>query len=156
MRISDWSSDVCSSDLILLKPARELFVLRGPDLVGRFHAHPVQQRGEVVAGLLRRIFLRGDVAEHLKEEVPGLVQEGRAVRVLEQADRHAAVGQDADLAARSFGSRLLEQPADSADDAVEQSARSEEHTTEHPSLMRRSYAVFCLKKKIKQRHRQDT
>src|SRR3546814_2734657 len=95
MRISDWSSDVCSSDL-----------------VGRFHAHPVQQRGEVVAGLLRRIFLRGDVAEHLKEEVPGLVQEGRAVRVLEQADRHAAVGQDADLAARYFGSRLLAQPAD--------------------------------------------
>src|SRR3546814_4811432 len=148
MRISDWSSDVCSSDLILLKPARELFVLRGPDLVGRFHAHPVQQRGEVVAGLLRRIFLRGDVAEHLKEEVPGLVQEGRAVRVLEQADRHAAVGQDADLAARSFGSRLLEQPADSADDAVEQSAvRSEEHTSELQSLMRNSYAVFCLKKK---------
>src|SRR3546814_6421496 len=128
MRISDWSSDVCSSDL-----------LRGPDLVGRFHAHPVQQRGEVVAGLLRRIFLRGDVAEHLKEEVPGLVQEGRAVRVLEQADRHAAVGQDADLAARSFGSRLLEQPADSADDAVE---RSEEHTSELQSLLRNTYAAF--------------
>src|SRR3546814_16004466 len=104
MRISDWSSDVCSSDL-----------------VGRFHAHPVQQRGEVVAGLLRRIFLRGDVAEHLKEAVPGLVQEGRAVRVLEQDARHAAVGQDADLAARSFGSRLLEQPAESADDEVENS-----------------------------------
>src|SRR3546814_6246991 len=75
---------------ILLKPARELFVLRGPDLVGRFHAHPVQQRGEVVAGLLRRIFLRGDVAEHLKEEVPGLVQEGRAVRVLERSEEHTS------------------------------------------------------------------
>src|SRR3546814_10092260 len=105
---------------------------------------------------MRRMCRRGYGAEHLKEEVPGLVQEGRAVRVLEQADRHAAVGQDADLAARSFGSRLLEQPADSADDAVEQSARSEEHTSELQSLMRISYAVFCLKKKIKQRHRQDT
>src|SRR3546814_4637412 len=29
-------------------------------------------------------------------------------------------------------------------------ARSEEHTSELPSLMRISYAVFCLKKKIKQ------
>src|SRR3546814_2197177 len=28
--------------------------------------------------------------------------------------------------------------------------RSEEHTSELPSLMRTSYAVFCLKKKIKQ------
>src|SRR3546814_10742944 len=27
--------------------------------------------------------------------------------------------------------------------------RSEEHTSEHQSLMRISYAVFCLKKKIK-------
>src|SRR3546814_3720142 len=28
-------------------------------------------------------------------------------------------------------------------------ARSEEHTSEHQSLMRISYAVFCLKKKMK-------
>src|SRR3546814_9997926 len=31
-------------------------------------------------------------------------------------------------------------------------ARSEEHTSELQSLMRNSYAVFCLKKKKKQRH----
>src|SRR3546814_2445912 len=30
--------------------------------------------------------------------------------------------------------------------------RSEEHTSELQSLMRKSYAVFCLKKKIKQRN----
>src|SRR3546814_3358325 len=30
--------------------------------------------------------------------------------------------------------------------------RSEEHTSELQSLMRISYAVFCLKKKIKQKH----
>src|SRR3546814_4204723 len=35
--------------------------------------------------------------------------------------------------------------------------RSEEHTSELQSLMRISYAVFCLKKKTnKQRHRQTT
>src|SRR3546814_4767363 len=34
---------------------------------------------------------------------------------------------------------------------VEQNARSEEHTSELQSLMRISYAVFCLKKKTRQR-----
>src|SRR3546814_2700363 len=34
--------------------------------------------------------------------------------------------------------------------------RSEEHTSELQSLMRISYAVFCLKKKKKQRHTQLT
>src|SRR3546814_9459927 len=33
----------------------------------------------------------------------------------------------------------------------ERQARSEEHTSELQSLMRTSYAVFCLKKKTKQR-----
>src|SRR3546814_2931284 len=33
--------------------------------------------------------------------------------------------------------------------------RSEEHTSELQSLMRISYAVFCLKKKKKQRHTKD-
>src|SRR3546814_6548811 len=38
---------------------------------------------------------------------------------------------------------------------VEQALRSEEHTSELQSLMRISYAVFCLKKKKKQyRYRQ--
>src|SRR3546814_1338032 len=32
-------------------------------------------------------------------------------------------------------------------------SRSEEHTSELQSLMRISYAVFCLKKKTKQKHR---
>src|SRR3546814_2787110 len=33
--------------------------------------------------------------------------------------------------------------------------RSEEHTSELQSLMRISYAVFCLKKKTKKQHRTD-
>src|SRR3546814_5085643 len=36
------------------------------------------------------------------------------------------------------------------------SARSEEHTSELQSLMRISYAVFCLKKKTKQVHDKGT
>src|SRR3546814_6823929 len=34
--------------------------------------------------------------------------------------------------------------------------RSEEHTSELQSLMRTSYAVFCLKKKKKQKHKTET
>src|SRR3546814_3676592 len=36
---------------------------------------------------------------------------------------------------------------DRLDDAAPSLARSEEHTSELPSLMRHTYAVFCLKKK---------
>src|SRR3546814_10699791 len=36
-----------------------------------------------------------------------------------------------------------------------QGLRSEEHTSELQSLMRISYAVFCLKKKISQQHHTD-
>src|SRR3546814_5224344 len=35
------------------------------------------------------------------------------------------------------------------EDMIQQAGRSEEHTSELQSLMRISYAVFCLKKKIK-------
>src|SRR3546814_6562878 len=34
--------------------------------------------------------------------------------------------------------------------------RSEEHTSEHQSLMRKSYAVFCLNKNSKQHHIKKT
>src|SRR3546814_6613525 len=37
--------------------------------------------------------------------------------------------------------------------AVAEDARSEEHTSELQSLMRISYAVFCLKKKTIQKHK---
>src|SRR3546814_8710856 len=41
-------------------------------------------------------------------------------------------------------------------DAVVSSYRSEEHTSELQSLMRISYAVFCLKKKKKQKNKPTT
>src|SRR3546814_9921585 len=39
-------------------------------------------------------------------------------------------------------------------DAQARQVRSEEHTSELQSLMRHSYAVFCLKKKKKANHKQ--
>src|SRR3546814_4937781 len=48
---------------------------------------------------------------------------------------------------RILGERDLGEPA--ADDRLADILRSEEHTSELQSLMRISYAVFCLKKKKK-------
>src|SRR3546814_8167914 len=89
MRISDWSSDVCSSDL-----------LAGVHVLALL---PVGQRGLGVA--------QGVLA-------------------------------DAILLAQ-----LLEPRLRIGDGFLQHLQRSEEHTSELQSLMRISYAVFCLKKK---------
>src|SRR3546814_2672136 len=44
-------------------------------------------------------------------------------------------------------------PLQEADHRIGQGRRSEEHTSELQSLMRISYAVFCLKKKKKKQHK---
>src|SRR3546814_2247148 len=97
LRISDWSSDVCSSDL---RPPR-----------------------------------RRDGAD--REDGPCLGRD-RAARVC-RADRGRR------RAARRHAAR-----ADERGDRGEARVRSEEHTSELQSLMRISYAVFCLKKTKKQ------
>src|SRR3546814_7912038 len=102
MRISDWSSDVCSSDLRAVRRVPELADAR----LARTARH--RRRDDRRTG--------GDAR--------------RAVR------RHAA--RDQRLAAARCG-RLAA--------ATRYAARSEEHTSELQSLMRISYAVFCLKKK---------
>src|SRR3546814_5623168 len=76
-----------------------------------------------IARLLRQPFELGAVAAHHHQRVP-------------QIDR--MVGAEAELAAG------LQLRRDQVERAV---VRSEEHTSELQSLMRISYAVFCLKKK---------
>src|SRR3546814_3577385 len=114
MRISDWSSDVCSSDLAEHRQQdRHAVALRA------FDAAQNVRLGDV-----------GDfVAEHAGDLVLGVGHQHQA-RV------------DADVAADG---------RERVDLAVvhheEGEIRSEEHTSELQSLMRISYAVFCLKKK---------
>src|SRR3546814_1371550 len=109
MRISDWSSDVCSSDLWGIKI--------------------VHADGTVVPGNFCYI-----PAAELKLEdswyVTGLQGTGSDTIVVEDVfvPENRVVH-----AARSFNY-----------------VRSEEHTSELQSLMRISYAVFCLKKKTTQ------
>src|SRR3546814_5198568 len=52
--------------------------------------------------------------------------------------------------------RLIAGKADGLSSSVKVHSRSEEHTSELQSLMRNSYAVFCLKKKRKNQYQHDT
>src|SRR3546814_1261187 len=93
MRISDWSSDVCSSDLRPETP---------------------RPRCSIV----------------------GIFAKGTATR----DDIHPAAGHPRRRPAR-LGGDAVQPPGPAAQ-------RSEEHTSELQSLMRISYAVFCLKKNL--------
>src|SRR3546814_2545470 len=107
MRISDWSSDVCSSDLVGAALAVAVVAVhraaRGVDRdLVVVHAQPVALRiGVVEQARLQHLVRRRADARH-------------------------------QVARRERG--LLD-------------VRSEEHTSELQSLMRISYAVFCLKTK---------
>src|SRR3546814_7921528 len=112
MRISDWSSDVCSSDLIHdLLPAgndgrRWRAVLNEAQIV--LHNHPVNAE-RVRSGRMPVNSLWFHGGGRLPDQVACDVQT---------------------VYSNDFSLR-----------------RSEEHTSELQSLMRISYAVFCLKKK---------
>src|SRR3546814_5782268 len=109
MRISDWSSDVCSSDL-----------------VGH---HP----GGAFNGLERDIARKTVGDDHIGIAPPQLVAFGEAF------EPHRQIGGPAQQRGcfLKLAGALQVFLAD----------RSEEHTSELQSLMRTSYAVFCLKKK---------
>src|SRR3546814_6173110 len=107
MRISDWSSDVCSADLVDARLGQ-----RQADEAAAMRRHEVDR--------VRRRHLRGN------DEVALIL----AVLVVDE-DEHAPVAR---LGDNLFGARHRRQ-------------RSEAHTSELQSLMRTSYAVFCLKKK---------
>src|SRR3546814_9430540 len=118
MRISDWSSDVCSSDL----PADERRQGGADRLLGQRRAGDRQPRLSVGRG-------------------PAPSPRARRFRArLVSAGRRAPDG----------GDRRRRRPALDAEEGQGTDARhprrgrSEEHTSELQSLMRISYAVFCL------------
>src|SRR3546814_4544424 len=113
MRISDWSSDVCSSDLQFLHHAA-IFFVRCVLLGARLAADLVQ--GEPLQSVLLH-----------DRRFPLWLSRPRR-----RADRLQLV-----VEFRFLCAGVGDLPAD----------RSEEHTSELQSLMRISYAVFCLKKK---------
>src|SRR3546814_1002366 len=107
MRISDWSSDVCSSDL---EPRQAVSAVEPQRCAGTDRWRSPQRRDDLS---------------------PRIWPCQRGAR-----DGQHAANQNAD--------RLDQQALHVACRAA---ARSEEHTSELQSLMRISYAVFCLDKK---------
>src|SRR3546814_3605691 len=107
MRISDWSSDVCSSDLV--ERSRD-----APWARHQFH------------GCL-------DFARHERKERLAVTDQLRPPPAL--ILRHSRASPPQNRQRKSPARSLRRGPF-----------RSEEHTSELQSLMRHSYAVFCLKK----------
>src|SRR3546814_1825418 len=113
MRISDWSSDVCSSDLRSRKTGRGYC----------FHGSGFSR--EPLAGCA-------------------------CGSGLQATSVTAACPARADAAARRRSASSFQGRRSGRRD------RSEEHTSELQSLMRISYAVFCLKKKKKKKNKKNT
>src|SRR3546814_9979973 len=106
MRISDWSADVCSSDLVAIE--------RTGKCGGHQPFAPNFIATAIIADASRythRDEARGGEGRNCSGGLRGCV---RAIMVQQRSNRNA---------------------------------RTEEHTSELQSLMRISYAVFCLKKK---------
>src|SRR3546814_7776381 len=115
MRISDWSSDVCSSDL------------RRGAVEDIFEAAVIDARAARVH------------QQHLERRRHH--EEARHAMLFDRVEH--AIGVE-------FGKHDAGQPRRERHDAKPGAAdmgRSEEHTSELQSLMRISYAVFCLKNK---------
>src|SRR3546814_4559169 len=134
MRISDWSSDVCSSDLRFA--ARRQFSTGGLLSRNGQHRRDDDQRGAgagesaACAGWRPATHANAECADHERRSAGGMtmLKKDFGLSVKDVSDEGTFEGY-----ASTFGG--------SPD------SRSEEHTSELQSLMRISYAVFCLKKK---------
>src|SRR3546814_6886653 len=125
MRISDWSSDVCSSDL----PRFSNCDLELPGRAGHF-------RHRIAAITIDNPPRGSGCAFDVVGRTIELGQRGRCMA------EHRAVG--GEFLRREL--EILDHDGDRID-----IPRSEEHTSELQSLMSISYAVFCLKNKILQK-----
>src|SRR3546814_5334890 len=116
MRISDWSSDVFSSDLLNLGRLEAFLKLLPADLSHVFEFRDTSWYNDATLDLLDR-FGAGFVAHDFPAKASPRWVPGGIVYIRFHSGTGKYVG------------------------------RSEEHTSELQSLMRISYAVFCLKKK---------
>src|SRR3546814_6943610 len=132
MRISDWSSDVCSSDL----GNRALEEKAVGELARAAGKHPFDYFIDLALEEdLKTLF----ATEFSNYDVPAVT------RILQDPDNQISLG-DAGahlsfLCEAGFGLHLLGRWV--------RDLRSEEHTSELQSLMRHSYDVLCLQKKNK-------
>src|SRR3546814_1279386 len=140
MRISDWSSDVCSSDRCAMAAEHLLQRVRHLADRGAGTGRVDRKRKQVARAVGGRL---GQGVERL---AAGILVACRAdaLQPLDLLLEHGGVVDIEDIDRVLFRRPVLVD----AD-------RSEEHTSELQSLMRISYAVFCLKTK-KQKQNQNT
>src|SRR3546814_2162436 len=138
MRISDWSSDVCSSDL---PPARSGCDAPPDGAGGLCFARRRHRCGErsPPAGSCGKSLCTLRSAEH----TGAFHLAGRAVTMPSRRLLLVALIAFAAAIAGVFVGRMVSDAP-----KANETERSEEHTSELQSLMRISYAVFCLNKKI--------
>src|SRR3546814_6255950 len=133
MRISNWSSYVCSPDLDTLLYAG---VVEGPAV----HEFACRRNDSASVSVLDREFLNIILLVILRVAIPRRAA-FVGITIVSGID-HTPINARVDALCVREG---LNANINGAND------RSEEHTSELQSLMRSSYAVFCLKKKkIKQ------
>src|SRR3546814_1915217 len=140
MRISDWSSDVCSSDLqseVDKNLERFRFMIADPD----FNVNSPAQKLDLIYGVLgcRPRNARGRPLgkdSKLKPSAGALALKQAKLEhpIVNHIIRAMEDVMESDKQMSNVTGRL---------------DRSEEHTSELQSLMRISYAVFCLKNKKK-------
>src|SRR3546814_7056324 len=167
MRISDWSSDVCSSDLQTHSDRNDRRTGHagrngGPSL-------PINRRAVSVRSfpltalfciaVLASLYVARDVFVPLVLACFLYLVLSPILRGLERLYVPTALGSAtivlALVAILGYGLYVLAAPVgewmgrfpEMLSEARYKIERSEEHTSELPSLMRISYAVFCLKKK---------
>src|SRR3546814_5838695 len=141
MRISDWSSDVCSSDLIKVR------VLHSG--VGGITESDVTLAGASGAPIIGFNVRPNAKAREIAERSGVELQYYDVIYHLTDAVKAAMAGELGPLMIENVVGRAEIREVFSAG----KHGRSEEHTSELQSLMRISYAVFCLNKKNNQTKR---
>src|SRR3546814_9553078 len=147
MRISDWSSDVCSSDLLFEAidagdfPAWDLGVQLFDEAFAAKQPYDVLDATKLIP------------EEDIPVEIVGRMTLNRNVDNFFAETEQAAFLPSNIIPGIDFSNDPLLQGR--LFSYLDTQKRSEEHTSELQSLMRISYAVFCLKKKNKNTNSQD-
>src|SRR3546814_2451004 len=135
MRISDWSSDVCSSDLLMISPVDhflDAFAAAGADVIT---VHP--EAGPHIHRTVQHIKSLGKQAGvSLNPATPAKMLD----YLIDDIDLVLIMSVNPGFGGQSFIQGQLRKIE--AERKMIEKSRSEEHTSELQSLMRISYAVF--------------
>src|SRR3546814_8231551 len=143
MRISDWSSDVCSSDLGGPRSAYpEKAWLRKPLPMNEDDEEDSSHKDEPqLGGWWRRVTQRLAGGPRTRDDLLELLRDAREAELIDSdaMSMFEGIVQTTEMHVRDVMVPRAQMVI------VEAAWRSEEHTSDLQSLMRISYAVFCLK-----------